>query len=442
MDTLRPVRWREGMFLRPHHFQQLELNLDALQVARVRALEPHAWGLVRLELDPEALTNFTIAVKALRAVFPSGALVDVPSNARVPSREVAAQLRGGGQTVDVHLGIRGREDRVPQARPDGPEASLGRFTIVEHETLDLEEAGEPVPVERLCYSARLFVGDESSHGYETLPLVRLAATGSPAEPVRVDPSFGPPALQLAGSPALLATTSAVAQRLALVLREMRQKGLGADPRNPLLFISLNSALPVLRDLAEEGDVHPRVAYRELARLAGSLLFRDEGGRSEDDIPPYVHEHPAPVFDRLRQIILDLSEPVIVKRWHRLPMSRAGDVFQTALPVEFRQPGVRLFLEVVVSTSQAQVRDLMARAKVSGPTRIPFLTQHFVPGIANEAMPGPPPELPPPQVAPFFRLKLEEGDEWIRYAVGSEELAVSILAAPPDLQLNLVVILPP
>ena len=29
MSTLKPLRWREGMFLRPQHFQQYDLFLEA-----------------------------------------------------------------------------------------------------------------------------------------------------------------------------------------------------------------------------------------------------------------------------------------------------------------------------------------------------------------------------------------------------------------------------
>ena len=85
MGNLKPVRWQEGMFLRPHHLQRAELYHEAVRNSGFRALEPHGWGLIHGELDPEPLANFTLSVKRLRAVLEDGALIDVPGNASLPS---------------------------------------------------------------------------------------------------------------------------------------------------------------------------------------------------------------------------------------------------------------------------------------------------------------------------------------------------------------------
>ena len=86
MKTLKPVRWKEGMFLRPHHFQQFDLYLESRETARLRALETHAWGLVRLELRKESLDNFSFQVTELEAVLPDGTYIDVPDNSQLPVR--------------------------------------------------------------------------------------------------------------------------------------------------------------------------------------------------------------------------------------------------------------------------------------------------------------------------------------------------------------------
>ncbi len=40
------VAWREGLFLRPQHFQQQDRFTDALIRARTEPLRPYPWGLV------------------------------------------------------------------------------------------------------------------------------------------------------------------------------------------------------------------------------------------------------------------------------------------------------------------------------------------------------------------------------------------------------------
>ena len=40
MKIVKPVRWKEGMFLRPQHFQQLDLYLEARENCRLAAVWP------------------------------------------------------------------------------------------------------------------------------------------------------------------------------------------------------------------------------------------------------------------------------------------------------------------------------------------------------------------------------------------------------------------
>ena len=42
------VHWSEGLFLRPHHFQQADRYLEAALEGRTRHLTPYAWGFVDL----------------------------------------------------------------------------------------------------------------------------------------------------------------------------------------------------------------------------------------------------------------------------------------------------------------------------------------------------------------------------------------------------------
>ncbi len=94
MKLRKPMRWKEGMFLRPQHFQQYDLYLENREYSRFRSLQVHGWGLLALEIDADALTNFVFQVNELRAVLPDGALIDVPGNARTGGRSRKQALRG------------------------------------------------------------------------------------------------------------------------------------------------------------------------------------------------------------------------------------------------------------------------------------------------------------------------------------------------------------
>jgi len=231
MNILKPMRWKEGMFLRPQHFQQHDLYVENREYTRFRALENFGWGVLRLELDEDALSNLVFNLKSLRAVLPDGALVDMPGNATMGARPFDALMKETGRSLDVTIGVRARDDRGPWTLSDEQAAGDARFVSREEEVYDLDAGRDPAHLEKLSYNLRVFMGDEKTDGYETLTLARLNRTGDTARPIELDPGFSPPALMLAGSPVLSKAGQAVVERLRLTLRDLGQQrgGNDADP---------------------------------------------------------------------------------------------------------------------------------------------------------------------------------------------------------------------
>ncbi len=429
------------MFLRPHHLQQHDLFLESRDVAYMQGLEHYGWGLIRLEIQEESLNNFVLAVKELRAVLPDGTLVDVPGNARLPSRTLDKNAAEAGRPLDVVIGVRRLEGRRAQAPADGGAAGEARFATATEEVYDLDAGQDPTTIEQFEYDLRFFVGEEPTHGFETLPLARLVFTGNPGRPIQHAPAFAPPALVLSAAQALHQSARAVVERLATVLRE-KSKILGHErPSDLVLFQALSGSLPILRDMVQDGKVHPRRAYQEMARLVGTLYFKSRPDQTYEDIPLYDHRDPGPVFERLRALIEELSEIEVRRRYEKVPMERVGEIFRAGLSAPHRAPGVRLFLEVAAAESSPRIKSLMQAAKISTPARIETLKQFALPGIATEQMPGAPPELPVGQTGSFFRLKLEDGSEWGTYVVPGGALAAFLHGVPQDVKLTLVVVFP-
>ncbi len=445
MALNRPIRWREGMFLRPQHFQQHDLVVETRDVGYFQAAQSFPWGLVRLDVQEEALRNFMFEVKALRAVLPDGTLVDVPENARRAARRLDPKGMAVGDALPLHVGVRRVEERRASALTEGAGKGESRFIAVEEEAFDLDVGRDPNPLEKLVYDLQLFAGDESTVGYEVMPLASVSLTGDPARPLQLTPGFAPPTLVLSASPALHGEARAVTERLASVLRDIAAVRSTNDAKNLILYQALAGYLPVIKDLAVFGNVHPREAYRELARLAGTLYYNDPKARPFDEIPGYDHQEPGPVFAKLRRLIHELSEPIFERPYEVVPMPRAGetDEFRVGMPARAKEAGVRIFLEIAtLDTPAAKVRELMLKARISNPTRIRHLSQFALPGVATEMQQGPPQQLPggrPP--ASYFRLKVEDGAEWATHVVSANELCLFLLGVPKDFNVNLILVFP-
>lgn len=442
MDVLKPVRWSEGLFLRPQHFQQWELYLEARESMRLAAIEPFGWGLIHCDYDLAPLDNFVLSIRRLRAVFPEGALVDVPTNAELPGQGFEQYLSAPGSRVLVSLGLRRREDRVAQTSETGGMLEGTRFSVTPDQVSDLESGEGQVTIDRLRYQLRFFFGDEPTLGHETVPLMRLARTGEASRPVVVDQGFAPPALVLAGSPFLLGKTRDVASHIIQTVRNLKANLSPTDVHRAVLFQALSGAVPVLRDLLQDGQIHPRVAFCELARLAGSLLYRDDKWEYGERIPTYDHRDPGPGFEFLQRMIERLSKEVPPERWSSYAFSHEGDYFHLSLPQEATNPGVMLFLVADSPSSEHRIPAVMESARISTADRLPERDRYFLPGVNKRPVDARPEGVPLSVTGRLFRLFPDETSEWRDEILPAGNLAVALIGTPPDLSLSLGILAPP
>ena len=440
MKLRKPLRWKEGMFLRPQHFQQYDLYLENREYSRFRSVQTYGWGLLSLDVDADALTNFVLQINQMHAVLPDGSLIDVPGNSRTGGRSFDGLMNEVGRSMDVAVGVRARDDRGPQTLSDATTTGDTRYVSVEEEVYDLDAGRDPAPLEKLTYNLRMFMGDEPTDGYETIPLVRLRRTGDTAHPVEIDPQFSAPALTLSASNALWDVTRAIVERLARKLEELGQMRGSGDPDPLIQYAVMAGQFAVLTEMVQEGNVHPRTVYSEIVRLAGALLFRDSAGRSVDIIPRYHHRDPGPVFQALQELVFSLCDPRDVRQYERCPMVRADDQFNVVLPDSAKQAGIKVYLEIESAEPPQQLSLKMMTARVSIPSRIEFLRVNGLPGVPTEQQPGPPPALPRGQTGTYYRLKHEE-KEWNSHVAGAGELTVFIMNCPQDVAISLVVVMP-
>ncbi len=91
------VCWVDGVFLRPHHFQQVQQEYGAARASDRALALPYAWGVRLLEADEAALEQFSFAVERLQAILPGGAEVDLPGNGRADALEMSGEVESGAR---------------------------------------------------------------------------------------------------------------------------------------------------------------------------------------------------------------------------------------------------------------------------------------------------------------------------------------------------------
>lgn len=432
------VVWTEGLFLQPQHMQQLERRLDHLVALPTAIHAPLTWGFAELEIDDAALALGKLIVVKARGVLPDGTGFDVPRvDPAPPPLDVPSDAKDELILLAAPLA---RTDAVNfDVAPDA--TSMVRHGIEEIEVLDTALPGErwaPIQIGRL--RLRLLPSRRGSDGFVCLGVAHVLerrADGS----VVLHRDYLAPALRLGALPPLLTIAQQVLgllhQRGEVLAQRLGHPGRGgvAEIAELLNLQAINRHEPVFAHLAAQPSLHPQNLYQAMVALAGDLATLDPPRRRVADFPPYRQEDLrgsfAPVIDEVRRLLSLVLE-------------------QTAVPIELqaRAHGVRLAMIrdmnllksasfVLAASAQMPMETLRTRfpaqVKLGPAERIRDLVMLQLPGIALNALPVAPRQIP--FHAGFAYFELERGGELWAQLEKSGALALHVAGDFPGLELE-------
>ena len=276
MKIYRPL-WTDGAFLAPQQFQQ-QARWDSHQsdvVATLSTTSP--WGVSCIQFDESALALSRLNAEKLIVRFPDGTLIDTHLADNLPPVSDLSPY-AERQTLDVVLAL-------PLLQANGgnlvPESGSERPRRYQQEWVNLQDlmGDSQTEIAVLRHALSLRFAHEENSAYLTCPVARLLRNGQGAWVL--DKQFIPPLLSCNASEALtneltmlMHHLTAKRRRLMAMRRESNERMADfavADVSLFWLLHSINSAEPVLAQMMLSLQCHPELLYRELVRLAGSLL---------------------------------------------------------------------------------------------------------------------------------------------------------------------------
>lgn len=381
------IHWHEGLFLQPHHMQQMQQNL-VTQIRSERRLRfAHAYGVISSELSGDALRNLLVQFKHLRVIMPSGVEVEYPASADLQPLNLQNAFDAGAEAVTVLIG-------VPLWDPNGANVVTGEgsegwrsrriYKLSEIERPD-ENTGvhmHPMLVRRV--NARLLLSTEDVSGLETLPLVRVSRSSADSGGLpTLDPYFYPPCLLIHGYAHLTAilrdlTNQVDANRRDLVTRVSRGGTRGETTREAkfqaehVFFLqTLNKFSARLSTYLSTPGVTPFEMYIELRDLLGELATLVPGYDAMEVIA-YDHDRPGVVFGELSDKIRELLQLISNQKFRRAEFREEDDIYVADLTAVRLTEASRCFLAVeteedprtLVKLVEAQDRfKVMARSNI-------------------------------------------------------------------------------
>ena len=393
MTRTHRILWGEGIFLRPQHFQQQDLFLEARLAQCLAASHAHPWGVLAAHLDSAALTLGTLRFEQLELVFQDGTGFDAPQQEPLPLARNLREIEGLGAEPLVcaclpQLNGFGGNSRDP-GLPGGGAGHPVRFHLERTPIPDLHTDALESEVTVLRANVRLLVGQESQDGQWAVPVARLQRTGSGAW--AADTSYVPPAMALRGAPHLLgllttlvdllqARSHALAGSHREKSRTVTEYGT-SDVASFWLLHSVNRSFPLLNHLRAHPQAHPEQLYLGLAQLAGELLTFSSAS-SLGDIPAYRHDDLTTTFHRLETMIRELLETVISTRYALVPLREARPSFHVGqLEGDRLAEACDFYLSVTADRPAAEILETVPlKLKVGCPDDVDKILNSALPGV--------------------------------------------------------------
>jgi type VI secretion system protein ImpJ len=441
MKNLSPVFWNEGLFLRPHHFQQQDRFHGDRLAAHLDLVDRFHWGVAALEIERSALKNRVLEVSRCVLVFPGGEIAMAPENAQVDPRSFAEHLPPAGRPLDVYLGLpRLRPNEPNYTSPDQPGREGVRYRLRNREVRDEVSGDRPASMDFAVASVRVLFGDEDRGAFDCVKVAEVVQRG--AEIFEVSDAFLPASLRIDAVPEMARLCNSVRDGVsakAHQLHGMKPERLELDPALLMKLVTVNSYAAVVTHLTASGNVHPFRFYEVMASLAGALSSFSSSAEAWD-IPPYLHENPGPAFRETARKIDAYLDFIVPVRYTEIRLSwvPGSSCYEAAVGNEHFNDMYRYCLVFAgdrpPEAVKAQVKDVM---KVGSPDRIPQFRNLNLRGLMTRALDTSPAEIPR-RAAAYFQLETV-GPEWERvrearrvgvYLPGVTDLTVSLFVIRP------------
>jgi type VI secretion system protein ImpJ len=440
MSQHNRVLWSEGLFVRPHHFQQQDRYHEHLLEQRFDSQLAYGFGFTELQLDRELLKLGKLGLAAAAGIMPDGTPFRMPGEAPLPQPlEIGAQAKD--QVVSLCLPLRrpGMADAAlaGDLAPDvlrwhGQEVEVCN-ALAEHDGAALLQTG--------ALNLRLRPAGEVSAAHCDLPLARVREKRADGMLV-LDDAFVPVCLDVRVSAQLSDYLKEVAgllrHRAAALAARVSQPGAKgvAEFADFLLLQLCNRAEPLYTHLGQRARLHPEQLYGEMLMLAGELATFAQRDRRAPVFPAYQHRDLEasfrPVIDEIRRTltaVLDQAATSVA-----LIDKGRGAFLGEVRDVQLLR-GASFVLAVNADVPSEQVRtQFPSQIKIGPPDKLRDLVMSHLPGITTRVLPVAPRQLP--YHAGYTYFELDRQSEFWKGVEAARMLAMHVAGEFPGLTLQL------
>lgn len=436
---MKRVLWKEGLFLKPQHFQKQDyLWADAWYQLYLQQ-GPYAFGLAGFEFTKTLLAKGDFSISHLSGVMPDGTVFNFKGTS-----SLSVHVPKGVNNEWIVLALpkkRSTGIRVAQNRVE----AVDEPCVIQTEMVSDELIGEQERIEieilEPNFSLRVVKNLNSLNGFDVLPLIKVLEVRENQE-MLIDENFIPPMLSIRSSLILNGYVEEIsgyltARRIKLLDRISGVNQHGVSGATELLLLQLiNRYEPLLQHYQRQTDLHPEKIYTLLLQLAGELRTFTSEDRGYTHAPAYEHTHLNKTFDKLMKDLRDAFNYVFDEPAILIPFeSYKYNLYLASFTDKLNLDDQRLVLAVKADMPAEQLRNLFPTHVKIGPTElIRDLVNLQVPGIGVSLLPVAPRQIPYHNGYLYFELD-NHAEMWLKLRE-SPGLALHLGGNFPNVDLKL------
>ncbi|QUL36786.1 type VI secretion system baseplate subunit TssK [Erythrobacter sp. JK5] len=332
MSDRNRVAWREGMFLRPQHFQAQDRFFESFFAARHDWALPYSWGFSEVEIDVGLAELGQFAIKSAKGIMPDGTPFSIPGDQPPPSPlAVSAQARD----ADIYVTLPPRQSGAIEFAEDEAGSLDARFAVGETQVSDNFSTDRAIEaIETAAPNLRFGMTPDETDGRLLLGVARVREVSG--KKLVFDDRYIPPALDIRATRLKGALTDLIGRSDQMVgelaLRAAETIEGGQDTyRAFLLLQTLNRWGAILRHLATLPAVHPERLFENLVGMAGEISTLTRKERRPPELPEYDHENLQGCFDP----VIDLLQTLL-----------SGEFDRSVEPLDLEARGPGSFMHVI------------------------------------------------------------------------------------------------
>lgn len=423
--TVRAVHWHEGMFLRPHHFQAAGRHALHLGELSEKWDLHYDWGLRAVDIDADALGNYRLVVRSLKARLRDGTLVSIPEDGVLSAIELKNAF-DQASAVTVFLAVPVLNLGKANASADGS-TDGARFLLDTQQYEDENTGVNPQPIQVRLLNLKLLLEGHDQTGYEVLPIGRIEKSPKAEATPQLDLTYIPPLLACdAWNPLeagiIQSIYDRIGKKIELLATQVVSRGITFDSQaqgDPLIFAQLrelNEVYALLGILAFAQGVHPFQAYLELCRAVGQLSIFG-ATRRPPELPRYDHDDLGTCFYRVKQYIDSLLNIVVEPEYKERPFVGAGLRIQVSLEPAWLESIWQMYVGVQSPLNTEDCIRLLTKPgqldmKIGSSDRVDDIFRLGQAGLRFAHNARPPRALPSIPGLIYFELSREsQQDEW-------------------------------